>query len=171
MSSNDIGAKAARQLKWASFSSASVLRLSRIGQPILNGDCSQWLTFWKQYQATIQNNASLLRMKKFRYLRRYLAYNAASAIAGIPTTEARYCTAAGTLNQRYGDRRKIEKQHLSALGYLPHVKSVTNTKRPRKVFDTTQLHLLCFEVIGVSAIGHSAMLSMIFFRKCCHTKS
>lgn len=95
---------------------------------------------------------------KFNYLRRYLAEDAASTIAGLATMQACYKDAAEILRNRFGDKRRIEHHYVSVFRFLPHVKTGTDTKELRKLYDTTLLNMRCLRAHGVETTGFATML-------------
>lgn len=101
---------------------------------------------------------------KFHYLRRCLTGDAAAAIAGLPTTEICYAEAITILQQRFGDQRRIERQHLNALRNLPHVASANDVRGLRNLYDTTQLNVRCLNSLNVPTSSFSAMLCDILVR-------
>lgn len=102
--------------------------LPRLDITIFEGALNEWLPFWEQYEATIHVNQSLTPIQKFHYQWKYLSGYAASAVAGLPTTEACYQDAIDLRKQRFEDRWRIEEQHLHALRSLPQVQSSTNLR-------------------------------------------
>lgn len=144
-----------------SFLSTGGLGLPRLELPVVKGGLSLRLLFWEQYYTTIHTNAALSTVEKHSYLRRYLAGEADSAVEGLPTTEACYNDAVKMVKRRFCDKRRIEQQHLTALRCLFNVKSATDTKGGRKLYDLTQLNVRGLTTLGVSSAGYSATLCNI----------
>ncbi|XP_042147383.1 uncharacterized protein LOC121836532 [Ixodes scapularis] len=136
-------------------------RLPKLDITIFKGDISHWRTFWEQFDRTIHSNRALSTTDKFQYLRRYLAGDAASAIAGLPTTERCYADAIELLKQRFGDPKRIEQAHPSALRNLPQIRSSVGTRGLRKLYDSTQLNIRCLNALDVPTASFAAMLSDI----------
>ncbi|XP_037529331.1 uncharacterized protein LOC119406672 [Rhipicephalus sanguineus] len=68
-----------------------------------SGDVCKWTEFWEQFLQIVHNNVTLTTTEKFHYLRQFLKGDAASAVAGLPTTEACYKDAVDLLQKRFGD--------------------------------------------------------------------
>ncbi|KAH8024860.1 hypothetical protein HPB51_001891 [Rhipicephalus microplus] len=98
-------------------------RLPNLGIPTFRGDIHEWSAFWEQFEQTVHLNNALSTTMKFFYLRHYLAGEATAAICDFLTSEACYADAIELSKERFGDRKQIEQQHLSALCNLPHIKS------------------------------------------------
>lgn len=140
---------------------ASSPRLPELKIDIFNGELQKWMSFWEQFEGTIHRNTAISVTDKFHYLRKYLAGDAAATIAGFPTTESSYNDAISMLQQRFGDKQRIEQQHLTALRQLRGVKSADDIRGMRKLYDTTQLNVRCLVALGVSTSTFSAMLCNI----------
>ncbi|XP_037528554.1 uncharacterized protein LOC119405800 [Rhipicephalus sanguineus] len=54
-----------------------------------HGDLCQRTSFWERFNGAVHTNLTLSTTDKFHYLHNYLVGEAAAAIAGLPTTEAR----------------------------------------------------------------------------------
>lgn len=71
----------------------------------------------------IHRNGSLTATDKFNNLRFFLWGDAASAIVGLPTTEACYKDAIDILKKRFGDRTRLKQEYFSRLRTMPSVRS------------------------------------------------
>ncbi|XP_040065111.1 uncharacterized protein LOC120838993 [Ixodes scapularis] len=139
-------------------------RLPKMDITIFKGDISHWRTFCEQFDGTIHSCRALSTTDKFHYLRRYLAGDAASAIAGLPTTERCYADANELLKKRFGDPKRIEQEHLSALRNLHQIRSSVDTRGLRKLYDSTQLNMRCLNALDVPTASFAAMLSDILMK-------
>lgn len=148
----------------ATASTPSLPRLPKLEITPFRGDLHKWSSFWEQFEGTIHNNASVSINDKFHYLRKYLVGDAAATIAGLPTTETCYTDAISMLQQRFGDKQKIEQHHLTVLRHLPRVKSSNDVQGLRKLYDSTQLNVRCLVALGVSTSSFSAMLCNILLQ-------
>lgn len=133
-------------------------RLPNLGMPTFRGDIHEWSAFWEQFEQTVHLNNALSTTTKFFYLRHYLAGEAAAAISGFPTSESCYADAIELLKERFGDRKRIEQHHLSALRSLPHVKSGSDVRGLRRLYDAVQLNIRCLTALNVPTLSFSAML-------------
>lgn len=139
-------------------------RLPKMDITIFKSDISHWRTFWEQFDGTIHSCRALSTTDKFHFLRRYLAGDAAWAIAGLPTTERCYADAIELLKQRFGDPKRTEQDHLSALRKLSQIRSSVDTRGLRKIYDSTQLNILCLNALDVPTASFAAMLSDILMK-------
>ncbi|KAH7936654.1 hypothetical protein HPB49_002058 [Dermacentor silvarum] len=113
--------------------SHSGLRLPKLNLPTFRGDDHQCLGFWEQFEKTVHLNETLSHTTKFYHLRKYIAAEAAASIACLATTESCYADAVELPKERFGDRKKIEQYHLTALRNLPHVVSGNDVRGLRKL--------------------------------------
>lgn len=139
-------------------------KIPKLELSTFEGELSNWLAFWEQFDGAIHKNPTLASTDKFHYLRRCLTGDAAAAIAGLPTTETCYAEAITILQQRFGDQRRVERQHLNALRNLPQVASAGDVKGLRNLYDTTQLNIRCLNSLKVPTSSFSAMLCDILVR-------
>ncbi|XP_075540101.1 uncharacterized protein LOC142575011 [Dermacentor variabilis] len=114
-----------------------------------HGDVCQWTSFWEQFNGVVHANVALRKTDKFHYLRNYLVGEAATAIAGLLTTEACYQSAVQLLEQRFGDRSQIVQHHFSALCELQPVTSPSDTRELRGLYDVIQLNVRYINVLEV----------------------
>ncbi|XP_075723992.1 uncharacterized protein LOC142766061 [Rhipicephalus microplus] len=132
-------------------------RLLNLGMPTFRGDIHEWSAFWEQYEQTVHLNNALSTTTKF-YLCHYLTGEAAAAICGFPTSEACFADAIVLLEERFGDRKRIKQHHLSALRNLPHIKSGSDVRGLRRLYDAVQLNIRCATALNVPTLSFSAML-------------
>ncbi|XP_037557798.1 uncharacterized protein LOC119439930 [Dermacentor silvarum] len=71
----------------ASPSERTGAKLPKLTITPFSGDVCKWVEFWEQFDQIVHNNASLTATEKFHYLRLFLKGDAASAVAGLPTTQ------------------------------------------------------------------------------------
>ncbi|XP_040076663.2 uncharacterized protein LOC120848716 [Ixodes scapularis] len=159
---NSVANMAVQQLQDNSASRGP--KLPKLELSTFEGELSNWLAFWEQFDGAIHKNLTLTSTDKFHYLCRCLTGDAAAAIAGLPTTETCYAEAITILLQRFGDQRRIERQRLNALRNLPQVASAGDVKGLRNLYDTTQLNIRCLTSLKVPTSSFSAMLCDILVR-------
>ncbi|XP_064482856.1 uncharacterized protein LOC135395689 [Ornithodoros turicata] len=99
------------------------IRLPKLQLVRFRGELAMWGSVWEQFKGAVHENDSLTKAEKFYYLRSLLDGPAATAISGLQATEECYADAIEVLTVRFGDKRRIEREHLSRLRTLPYVKS------------------------------------------------
>ncbi|XP_064463407.1 uncharacterized protein LOC135374345 [Ornithodoros turicata] len=112
----------------------------------------------EQFEATVYNNDQLSDVEKLQYLRSLLVGPAAGAISGLQCTAACYKDALDILTQRFGDKRRIEREHLHNLRHLPRVKSSEDVPALRKLYDRVQTNTRGVQSLGVFSTTYSSMM-------------
>lgn len=141
----------------------SGVRLPKLELPKFNGELCQWQPFWERFQDSI-HNTTLSRVDKFHYLKSSLTGAAAAAITGLQVSEACYNDALAILKSRFGDKKRIEKEHLGLLRRLPVIKSASDTRGLRRFYDHVTSHMRGLEALGVEQSSYSAMMADILLR-------
>ncbi|XP_049274155.1 uncharacterized protein LOC125759434 [Rhipicephalus sanguineus] len=136
----------------ASTAGASGTKLPKLTIAPFAGDLCRWNDFWEQFDQMIHRNGSLTATDKFNYLRFFLRGDAASAIVGLPTTEACYKDAIDILKRRFGDKTRLEQEYFSRLRTLPSVRSSDLTAL-RKLYDQVVINIRGLETLGRSMVG------------------
>ncbi|XP_064482941.1 uncharacterized protein LOC135395778 [Ornithodoros turicata] len=134
------------------------VKLPKLQLVQFKGELSQWQQFWEQFEATVHNNDQLSDVEKLQYLRSLLVGPAATAISGLQCTAACYKDALDILTQRFGDKRRIEREHLHNLRHLPRVKSSEDVPALRKLYDRVQTNTRGLQSLGVSSTTYSSMM-------------
>ncbi|XP_042147986.1 uncharacterized protein LOC121046466 [Ixodes scapularis] len=116
------------------------------------------------FSGAVHSNDSITRSEKFHYLRTLVTGPAAAAIAGLQATEACYDDAIHILTQRFGDRRRIEQDHLAKLRSLPPVASAKDTRGLRRIYDHVQTNIRGLRGLGVGSSTYCTMMSDILLR-------
>lgn len=129
-----------------------------------NGDLCRWSEFWEQFDQMINKNSGLSVCEKFNYLRLFLKGDAASAIGGLPTTEACYQDALEMLKKRFGDRTRLEQEYFARLRMINLIKSSSGTSGLRKLNDQVLVNIRGLETLGVKRSSFSSLLSDILLR-------
>ncbi|XP_042142868.1 uncharacterized protein LOC120845242 [Ixodes scapularis] len=142
----------------------SGVKLPKLRPQTFNGEVSAWQSFWEQFGRAIHENDSIPRSDKFQYLRNHVTGPAAAAIAGLQATEACYDDAIEILTLRFGDKRRIEQNHLANLRALPPVASAKVTKGLRKMYDHVQTNIRGLKGLGVGSATYSTMMSDILLK-------
>ncbi|KAH6943826.1 hypothetical protein HPB50_000120 [Hyalomma asiaticum] len=120
-----------------------------------HGDVCQWTSFWEQFSAAVHSNSTLSTTDKFHYLHSYLVGEAAAVIAGLPMTEACY---ESVIQERFGDKSRFVQQHFRALRELQPVRSPSDTRKLRMLYDGVQLNVRSLSVLDVPTSSSAAML-------------
>ncbi|KAM7297209.1 uncharacterized protein ISCGN_022362 [Ixodes scapularis] len=134
---------------------AAGVKLPKLRLQTLNGDIGGWQSFWEQFSSAIHDNESVPRCQKFHYLRTLVTGPAAAAIAGLQATDACYDDAIEILSGRFGDRRRIEQDHLAKLRTLPSVSSSNDTRCLRRIYDHLQINIRGLKALGVGSDTYS----------------
>ncbi|KAM7304098.1 uncharacterized protein ISCGN_013998 [Ixodes scapularis] len=142
----------------------SGVKLPKLRLQTFNGEVSAWQSFWEQFGRAIHENDSIPRSDKFQYLRNHVTGPAAAAIAGLQATEACYDDAIEILTLRFGDKRRIEQNHLAKLRALPPVASAKDTKGLRKMYDHVQTNIRGLKGLGVGSATYCTMMSDILLK-------
>ncbi|XP_064462538.1 uncharacterized protein LOC135373242 [Ornithodoros turicata] len=137
------------------------IRLPKLQLVRFRGELSMWGSFWEQFKGAIHENDSLSKAEKFYYLRSLLDGPAATAISGLQATEECYADAIEVLTERFGDKRRIEREHLSRLRTLPYVKSSRDVYGLRKLYDHVQTHVRGLKALGVTSESYASMMCEI----------
>ncbi|XP_042146166.1 uncharacterized protein LOC121046418 [Ixodes scapularis] len=142
----------------------SGVKLPKLRLQTFNGEVSAWQSFWEQFGRAIYENDSIPRSEKFQYLRNHVTGPAAAAIAGLQATEACYDDAIEILTLRFGDKGRIEQNHLAKLRALPPVASAKDTKGLRKMYDHVQTNIRGLKRLGVGSATYCTMMSDILLK-------
>ncbi|XP_077553627.1 uncharacterized protein LOC144168541 [Haemaphysalis longicornis] len=135
------------------------LKLPKLRLEPFNGELSAWGAFWECFQKTVHDNKELSKAEKFQYLRSLLTGTSMTAVRGLQATEACYEDAVEILKRRFGNKEKIEQEHLAQLRTLPSVASSEDVRGLRRLYDHVQAHIRGLKGLGMSMSSYSAMLS------------
>ncbi|XP_077508445.1 uncharacterized protein LOC144119775 [Amblyomma americanum] len=136
----------------------SGIKLPKLHLESFNGELANWQTFWECFRETVHENLSLSKAEKFHYLKSLLTGPASSAVRGLQATEASYDDAVQILQRRFGDKGRIEQEHLTKLRMLPSVSSSGDVRGLRRLYDHVQAHICGLAGLGVTTHAYSAML-------------
>ncbi|XP_064469797.1 uncharacterized protein LOC135384529 [Ornithodoros turicata] len=142
-------------------SNSNGIRLPKLQLVRFRGELSMWGTFWEQFKGAIHDNTSLSKAEKFYYLRSLLDGPAATAISGLQATEECYTDAIEVLTERFGDKKRIEREHLSRLRTLPDIKSSRDVYGLRRLYDHVQTHVRGLKALGVASESYASMMCEI----------
>ncbi|XP_037564630.1 centrosomal protein of 135 kDa-like [Dermacentor silvarum] len=144
------------------------VKLPKLEINAFDGDLCKWNAFWEQFDQIINQNGTLTATDKFNYLRLFLKGDAATAIAGLPTTEACYVDALDMLKRRFGDKKRLEQEYFSRLRRLTPVRFSNEVTKLRKLYDQVLINTRGLEVLGVSKSSFSSMLCDVLLRALPH---
>lgn len=134
------------------------IKLPKLHMETFSGELSSWQEFWECFKQAVHDNDGLSKSQKFQYLRSLLTGAAMTSIKGLQATEACYDDAIDILQRRYGDKERIQQDHLGKLRALPRVSSSADVRGLRRLFDHIQMHIRGLRGLGVCASTYSAML-------------
>ena len=121
--------------------SEPAIELPKINIPTFDGDTLNWVTFWEQFDLTIQSNKKLHDVQKLAYLRDAVEGGSSKhVIEGLSHSADSYTQAVECLQQRYDKPRFIHQSHVKAIVEAPTVKS-GNAKELRLLHDTVNQHV------------------------------
>uniref|UniRef100_A0A224Z9V1 Tick transposon n=1 Tax=Rhipicephalus zambeziensis TaxID=60191 RepID=A0A224Z9V1_9ACAR len=129
-----------------------------------SGDVCKWIEFWEQFVQIVHNNATLTTTEMFHYLRQFLKGDAASVVAGLPTTEACYKDAVDMLQKRFGEKTCQEQEYFARLRQLTPVRASGDTRALRKLHDHVLVKIRGLESLGVQRSSFSSMFCDIILR-------
>ncbi|XP_037506439.1 uncharacterized protein LOC119382671 [Rhipicephalus sanguineus] len=140
------------------------VRLPKLTIAPFSGDLCKWTEFWEQFDHIVHSNVRITATEKFHYLRLYLTGDAASVIAGLPTTASCYNDAITMLQKRFGDKTRLEQEYFAKLRMLTPVRSTNDTKALRNLYDYVLVNIRGLETLGVHKSSFSSMLCDILLR-------
>jgi hypothetical protein len=114
------------------------VKLPKLELPKFKGDPLNWVSFWDQFNAII-NNSDMPCVNKFTYLISLLDGEAKQVIDGLTLTEANYNVACELLHKRYGRKELIVFSHVQALLQIVPLSHKSNVREfnseLRKLYD------------------------------------
>ena len=93
-------------------------KLPKLSITKFNGSFSDWLRFWNQFQAVV-NNQNVSKVTKFAYLNELLEPNVRTSIDGFPFIEDGYTKAKEILLEKYGNDSEIIDAYVEEIVALP----------------------------------------------------
>jgi hypothetical protein len=86
-------------------------RLPKIEIRPFSGDKSEWIEFWDSFSNAIDDNADLVDIDKFNYLRSFLKAEARDMLMGLSLSSLNYPIAVKLLKDKYG-KKEVLLEHL-----------------------------------------------------------
>ncbi|GBM72363.1 hypothetical protein AVEN_178040-1 [Araneus ventricosus] len=115
-----------------------------------SGDPKKFTEFWNSYESTIDKNESLNKVEKFVYLKTLLIGAANNVVASLELNEKNYDECIKTLKERFGKKDIIVSQFMNKLLNLESVKSASNVKALRRLYDEIEIAVRNLETQGVT---------------------
>ena len=100
----------------------------------------EWVSFWDQFTAAVDENQSLHDVQKLAYLKSFLLGPAAKSIQGYTLTEDYYSLVADFVKKRFGKKRLIIQAHMDAIIGLLKFDTMENNE-VRSFLDTLKSNL------------------------------
>ena len=141
------------------------VKLPKLPLLTFNGDPTEWAPFWESFESTIDNNANLADIDKFKYLQRSLTGDAAQTITGLPISSENYKVAIELLTKRFGNRQIIISRHIECLMALSKVTKENDLRGMRQLYDRTESAVRSLKGIGISTESYGTLLTPIIMSK------
>jgi hypothetical protein len=109
---------------------ASKVRLPKLIITKFNGTFTDWMRFWNQYEAEI-DNSDVSPVTKFSYLKELVIPSVRANVDTLPLTSEGYERAKQILKSKYGKPSEVVNAYVQNIMSLPHIRC-TN---PNKIHD------------------------------------
>lgn len=140
------------------------IKLPKLSINKFDGDSSNWLSFWSQYENAIHKNDDLSNVDKFNYLHSLVSGAPANAISGFSLTNENYAKAIELLKQRFGRNDLVINAHISKLLNLEPVKNPNNTFALRKLYDNIEIQVRNLSSLNVTSGTYGTLLTPILLK-------
>lgn len=114
--------------------------------PTFSGGYGEWLSFRDSFSAIINDDQTIPKIQKLRYLRAYLGGEAAQVIENIETSSENYDEAWALLQEIYNNERVIIQNHIQAIFDLPNLNRESSACL-RKFYDAILKHMRALKVL------------------------
>jgi hypothetical protein len=111
-----------------------------------NGELTDWLRFWNQFQAEIEA-AEIPVVTKFSYLKELLEAKVRVCIDGLPLTSEGYERAKNILKSKYGKDSEIVNAYIQNIMLLPRIQG-SNTKEIHQFYEKLLWNVQALETLG-----------------------
>ncbi|GBN72916.1 hypothetical protein AVEN_88549-1 [Araneus ventricosus] len=129
-----------------------------------SGDPKKFTEFWNSYESTIDKNESLNKVEKFAYLKTLLIGAASNVVASLELNEKNYDECIKTLKERFGKKDIIVSQFMNKLLNLESVKSASNVKALRRLYDEIEIAVRNLEAQGVTKGSFGQLLIPVLLK-------
>lgn len=102
--------------------------LPNLDIPQFSGNQDEWNTFHDTFESIIHQNAALLPMQKFQYLKGKVTGHAELILRKFDLVAEQYEGAWAALVEHYSDKREVFKHHMDAFASQPIIKSENVTE-------------------------------------------
>ena len=144
------------------------IKLPKLELEKFKGDPTKWHTFFDSFDSAIHQNDQLSKtsnIQKMTYLRSLLEGSASEAIAGLTLSNENYLHAVDMLKARFGDEQVLISSHMNILLKIEPVKSVSDVKGIRKIYDNIESQVRSLYNLGIDSKQYGPMLIPILTSK------
>ena len=125
------------------------IKLPKIPLPKFTGQSPiEWVSFWDQFTAAVDENQSLHDVRKLTHLKSFLLGPAAESIQGYTLTEDFYSLVVEFLKKRFVKKRLIIQVHMDTIIDLSKFDTMENNE-VRSFLDTLKSNLRSLVPLGV----------------------
>ncbi|XP_071056044.1 uncharacterized protein [Onthophagus taurus] len=140
------------------------VKLPTLDLPKFYGDYVDWVHFDETFCALVHNDPYMDDINKFYYLISCLKGDAAKTIASLEITRDNYKIARDLLKERFENKEKIIKTHVSALFELPAITKESHMHL-RRLLDDYNRHTRALKALGEPVKQWGTLLIHILARK------
>ncbi|XP_065068368.1 uncharacterized protein LOC135693738 [Rhopilema esculentum] len=149
---------------FSSVSSTNGVRLPKIELPKVNGDITQFNSFWQAFNCAVHSNDTIPEVHKLNYLMNLLEGPAHRVVAGLELTEENYQNAIETLKTRFGNKQRIISAHMQSLLKLQDCPN-DKVAQLRYIYDKINVHVRGLESLGMSQESYDGLLIPIIMQR------
>ena len=146
---------------------APIRNLPKIEIKEFSGDPKEFQSFIDCFESSL-SIYDITDVQKFTYLKKYLTGDAEQAIAGLALTTDNYQEAMEILKERFGNKQVVVNSHMEALIALSAVRSETDSKGMRLLYDKIEIHLRSLKNLGIQPDMYGALLVPVLKSKLPH---
>ena len=143
---------------------SSRTKLPKNQLPTFTGSCTDWMSFFDLFKASVDSNSHLSNFENLNYLKACVKGEAARLISSISITDANYNIALTLLKHRYENERSIIQAHLQAIWSQPVLKT-ESALGLRKLLELTNEHLRALVELGQPVEHWNAILVFVLTDK------
>lgn len=140
------------------------IRLPKISIPKYYGDPSLFLEFYTSFENAIGNNTELTKVEKFTYLKSLLGGPALSAISGFSMSNENYDECLKLIKERFGRTDLVISSHMNKLLNLEPVKSSSNIKALRTLYDSCEINIRSLNSLGIVSDSYGSLLGPVILK-------
>ena len=125
---------------------ASKGRLPKLIITKFNGTFTDWMRFWNQYEAEI-DNSDVSPVTKFSYLKELVIPSVRANIDALPLTSEGYERAKQILKSKYGKPSEVVNAYVQNIMSLPHIRG-TNPNKIHEFYAKLSSSVQALEALG-----------------------